>query len=838
MSESYDPRAIEPKWQRIWEENRLYQVDLDTAQRPFYNLMEFPYPSGEGLHVGHFYTYSGADTYGRFQRMRGYDVFQPMGWDAFGIQAENYALQIGENPARVIPRNVRRFREEQMKCMGAAFDWSRELNTSDPDYYRWTQWIFIQLYKGGLAYRAKAPVNWCPRCLTTLANEQVIAGLCERCDTPVEQRELTQWFLRITAYADRLLDYASVDFSETTRRLQRHWIGRKEGAEIMFAVQGFGAAQPDETISVFTTRPDTLFGATFLVLAPEHPALMRVARGERRGAVEAYIEQVKHRSEMERLAGDRDKSGVSTGAYALNPVDERPLPIYVADYVLTGFGTGAIFGTPAHDQRDWEFAQAHNLPIIPVVRPPTAEYPIPNTQYPIAHDGAYEGDGVLIHSGPYDGLTVEEAKRVIVADLEARGLARPAVSYRLRDWLISRQRYWGPPIPIIYCDACGEQPVPEEDLPVLLPETEHYRPLGTGQSPLASISEFVNAACPRCGGPARRETDVSDTFLDSAWYYLRYTSTEFAERPWEAKRVKRWLPVTMYVGGIEHSTMHHLYARFIWKALYDLGHIPQEQGDEPFARLRLHGLIIKDGAKMSKSRGNVVNPDEYVAQWGADVLRTYMLFMGPYEEGGDFRDAGIVGVQRFFHRLWEQVGKWASGQVDESASGQAGKSASAESRHGQQARRILHRTVKRVTEDIESLSFNTAIAALMEALNGLRRLPLKAAMEQEAARTMVLLLAPFAPHLAEELWERLGEPYSVHGQPLPEWDAAWVAEETITLAVQVNGKVRDRMQAPASIDDEAARALALSSEAVQRHLDGRSPRRVIVVPGKLVNVVV
>jgi leucyl-tRNA synthetase len=837
MSESYDPHVIEPKWQRIWEETRLYQLDLDAAERPFYNLMEFPYPSGEGLHVGHFYTYSGADTYGRFQRMRGYDVFQPMGWDAFGIQAENYALQIGENPARVIPRNVHRFREEQMKRMGAAFDWSREVNTSDPDYYRWTQWIFIQLYKGGLAYRAKAPVNWCPRCLTTLANEQVIAGLCERCDTPVEQRELTQWFLRITAYADRLLDYSKVDFSETTRRLQRHWIGRKEGAEVAFAVQGFGATQPDETITVFTTRADTLFGATFLVLAPEHPAVMQVARGEGRGAVQAYIEQVKRRSDMERLAGDRDKSGVFTGAYALNPVDGRPLPIYVADYVLMGFGTGAIFGTPAHDQRDWEFAQAHDLPIIPVIRSsnteypiPNAEHPIPNTQYPIAHEGAYEGDGVLINSGPYDGLSVEEAKRVIVADLEARGLAQPAVSYRLRDWLISRQRYWGPPIPIIYCDACGEQLVPEDDLPVPLPQTEHYRPLGTGQSPLASVPEFVNAACPRCGGPARRETDVSDTFLDSAWYYLRYVSSEFADRPWEAERVTKWLPVTMYVGGIEHSTMHHLYARFLWKALCDLGHIPQEQGDEPFARLRLHGLIIKDGAKMSKSRGNVVNPDEYVAQWGADVLRTYMLFMGPYEEGGDFRDAGIVGVRRFFNRLWEQVGRWASGQ--------AGKSASAESRHGQQARRILHRTVKRVTEDIESLGFNTAIAALMEALNELRGLSLEKPVRQEAARTMALLIAPFAPHLAEELWERLGEPYSVHEQPWPEWDEAWVAEETITLVVQVNGKVRDRMQAPASIDDEAAQALALSSEAVQRHLDGRPPRQVIVVPGKLVNVVV
>ena len=819
MSERYDPHVIEAKWQRIWEESKLYRVDLDAAERPFYNLMEFPYPSGEGLHVGHFYTYSGADTYGRFQRMRGYDVFQPMGWDAFGIHAENYALQIGENPAKVIPRNVRRFREEQLKRMGGAFDWSREVNTSDPDYYRWTQWIFIQLYKGGLAYRAKAAVNWCPHCLTTLANEQVIAGLCERCDTPVERRELTQWFFRITAYADRLLDYSQVDFSETTRRLQQHWIGRKAGAEITFAVK-----DSDETITVFTTRADTLFGATFLVLAPEHPVVSRITNPESRGAVKEYAEQVKHRSEMERLAGDREKSGVFTGAWALNPVDGRPLPIYIADYVLMGFGTGAIFGTPAHDQRDWDYAQAHDLPIIHVIQPP-------HLGGETTQDGAYEGDGVLINSGPYNGLNVDEAKRAIVADLGARGLARSAVSYRLRDWLISRQRYWGPPIPIVYCDACGEVPVPEEELPVLLPETENYRP--QGQSPLASIPEFVNTTCPRCGGPARRETDVSDTFLDSAWYYLRYPNTDFGDRPWDAERVTKWLPVTMYIGGIEHSTMHHLYARFIWKALYDLGYIPQEMGEEPFSKLRLHGLIVKDGAKMSKSRGNVVNPDEYVDQWGADAMRTYMLFMGPYEEGSDFRDAGIVGVSRFFNRLWNWVNEGARHRVDAPS-----KPPSPESR---KARRIIHRTIKRVTEDIESLGFNTAIAALMEALNELRGLSLDETTWREAARTLVLLTAPFAPHLAEELWERLGAQvglYSVHQQPWPQWNEAWIAEDMITLVVQVNGKVRDRIQAPADIDDASARRLALDSKAVQRFLDGRPPRRAVVVSGKLVNVVV
>ncbi len=825
MPAHYDPQTIEPKWQQVWKETQLYHVDLDAARRPFYNLMEFPYPSGQGLHVGHFFNYSGSDTYGRFQRMRGYDVFQPMGWDAFGIHAENYALKIGENPARVTPRNVRRFREEQMKRMGAAFDWRRQVNTSEPDYYCWTQWIFLQLYKGGLAYRAKAPVNWCPSCLTTLANEQVIDGHCERCHSTVQQRELTQWFLRITDYADRLLDYSNVDFNATTRRLQQHWIGRKEGAEITFDVQDHNAS-----VTVFTTRPDTLFGATFVVLAPEHPIVPDITSRAHRAQVDAYVERARHRSEMERLAGERQKSGVFTGARAVNPVDGRKLPIYVADYVLPGFGTGAIFGTPAHDARDWAFAQAYDLPIIPVVRPPGQGQDFTLRE-------AYEGERTLVNSGPYDGLSVQAAKRAIVADLQARDQARPTVSYRLRDWLISRQRYWGPPIPIIYCADCGQVPVPEADLPVRLPETENYRP--QGKSPLAGIPEFVNTTCPRCGGPAKRETDVSDTFLDSAWYYLRYVSTEFDDRPWDAARVKKWLPVTMYVGGIEHSTMHHLYARFIWKALYDLGHIPPELGDEPFAKLRLHGLIIKDGAKMSKSRGNVVIPDAYIRRWGADVMRTYMLFMGPYEEGGDFRDSGIIGVSRFFGRLWDWVRETVRRETIAHAPTDVPPSRSDDAEASERtARRIVHQTIKQVTQDIPSLSFNTAIAALMEALNGLKALALPSAVQREMAQIMVLLSAPFAPHLAEELWAHLGQPYSVHQQPWPEWDAQAIAQETITLVIQVNGKVRDRIPAPADIDQATARSQALQSEAVQRYLDGRAPRRVVFVPGKLVNVVI
>ncbi len=813
MSERYDPNVIEAKWRRIWQESGLYQIDLDAARRPFYNLMEFPYPSGDGLHVGHFFNYSGSDVFGRYQRMQGYDVFQPMGWDAFGINAENYALRIGENPARVMPRNIRRFRDEQLKHMGAMFDWSRQVDTSQPDYYRWTQWIFVQLYRAGLAYRARSPVNWCPSCLTTLANEQIEDGHCERCHSAVEQRELLQWYLRMADYAERLLDYSQVDFGQRVRTLQQAWIGRKEGAKVDFAIQG-----GDETIAVFSTRPDTLFGATFMVLAPEHPAVPEVTRPERRRAVEAYVDQARQRSHLDRLADDRAKTGVPTGARAINPVDGRAIPVYVADYVLMDFGTGAIYGTPAHDQRDWAFAQAHGLPVIPVVRPP-------NSGFGVRDSEVYEGDGVLINSGRYDGLTVEQAQGAIVADLAAHGLARPAVSYRLRDWLISRQRYWGPPIPIVYCNGCGPQPVPEEALPVTLPETESYRPLGTGESPLASIPEFVKATCPQCGGPARRETDVMDTFVDSAWYFMRYVCTEFDDRPWDGERLKKWLPVTFYVGGVEHSTRHHLYARFIWKALSDLGHIPPELGDEPFARLRLHGTILLSGAKMSKSRGNVVNPDDYVAEWGADVLRTYLLFTGPYEEGGVFNDDGIVGVSRFFNRLW----RWAVRAVPP-GSGRA--------QDGDRARRVVHRTIKRVGEDVETLQFNTAVAALMEGLNELGGLSPPPQAHQEAVRTMILLVAPFAPHLAEELWQRTGGAYSVHQQPWPEWDEAWVQAQTITLVVQVNGKLRDRIEAPADIDDDSARALALDSEAVQRHLDGRSPERVIVVSGKLVNVVV
>jgi leucyl-tRNA synthetase len=571
---NYDPQTIEPRWQRAWAEAGLHHVDLDHPAQAFYNLVEFPYPSSEGLHVGHFYSYAGADTYGRYQRMRGYDVFQPMGFDAFGIHAENYALKCGINPAVLVPQNVRRYREEQLKRMGAAFDWSCEVNTTDPRYYRWTQWIFVQLYRGGLAYRATAPVNWCPSCLTTLADEQVIDGHCERCETLVTRCMLTQWFFRITAYAEQLLDFSGADWPETTRRLQTHWIGRTEGAEIHFPIADGGELH--EPLTVFSTRPETLYGATFVVLAPEHPDAIAMSAPECRSAVEAYVQQVAGRNVLDRMALDRTRTGVDTGAWALNPVDGNRLPIWVADYVLPGHGSGAIFATPAHDQRDMDLARAYNLPIRTVVCPSEGGALAAGAGAGALMETAYEGDGIMVCSGPYDGMTVARARQAIVADLQAHGAGRPAVSYRLRDWLISRQRYWGPPIPLVYCNRCGEVPVPEEQLPVVLPAIEDFRPLGTGRSPLASLPGFAQTTCPCCGQAAMRETDVSDNFLDSAWYFLRYVSTEYDDRPWSGDRLRRWLPVDMYVGGIEHSTLHHLYARFLWKALQDLGHIPRD----------------------------------------------------------------------------------------------------------------------------------------------------------------------------------------------------------------------------------------------------------------------
>ncbi|HXF96630.1 MAG TPA: leucine--tRNA ligase, partial [Gemmatimonadales bacterium] len=628
----YDPEVVERKWQARWAERGTNEPDLDHPARPFYNLMMFPYPSAEGLHVGNMFAFTGADIYGRFKRLQGFDVFEPIGFDAFGIHSENYALSVGANPATLIPRNIETFRR-QLKRFGGMFDWRHELSTTDPRYYKWTQWIFLQLFKAGLAYRKKAAVNWCPACKTVLANEQVIGGYCERHpDTKVEQRFLEQWFFAITKYAERLLaNLETLDWSSSTVTLQRNWIGRSEGAELVFETPG------GHRIPVFTTRADTVFGATYLVLAPEHPLVEVLTTEEQRAAVKAYQREVQAKDLVSRKVGEKVKTGVFLGSYARNPATGESIPVWTADYVLMEYGTGAIMAVPAHDRRDYEFATQYHLPIRRVVQ--VAGEPLPSVSE----------DGVLVQSGPFDGLSCREAQRRIVEWLAERGLATPQVQYRLHDWCISRQRYWGPPIPVIHCARCGPVAVPEDQLPVELPFIEDFRPDDTGVSPLARHREWYHVACPQCGGEARRETDVSDTFLDSAWYFLRYPSTEFDDRPFDPARTRTWLPVASYIGGNEHAVLHLLYSRFITMVLYDLGHL---HFDTPFPRFRAHGLIIKDGAKMSKSRGNVVVPDAYIQKWGADTFRMYLMFLGPFQEGGDFRDEGITGIRRFLERVW------------------------------------------------------------------------------------------------------------------------------------------------------------------------------------------
>src|SRR5438309_1764513 len=731
---TYEPAAVEARWQRLWEERHVNEPDVDRPRRPFYNLMMFPYPSAEGLHVGNMFAFTGADIYGRFKRLAGYDVFEPIGFDAFGIHSENYALSIGAHPAKLIPQNIATFRR-QLRRFGGMFDWRHELSTTDPRYYKWTQWLFLQFFKAGLAFRKRAAVNWCPACKTVLANEQVINGYCERHpDVRVEQRFLEQWFFAITRYAERLLrNLDTLDWSASTAAMQRNWIGRSEGAELVFETPG-GAV-----ITVFTTRPDTVFGATYMVLAPEHPLVDELTADEQRPVVNAYRRDVQAKDIVSRKVGEKTKTGVFLGSYARNPATGEAIPIWIADYVLMEYGTGAIMAVPAHDTRDFEFATQFKLPIREVVRTGGGE-PLPSLTE----------DGVLVSSGEFDGLACREAQRRIVAWLQAKGLATPQVQYRLHDWCISRQRYWGPPIPIIYCDRCGPVGVPERDLPVLLPFIEDFRPDASGVSPLARHKEWYYAKCPQCGAQGRRETDVSDTFLDSAWYYLRYPSTEFDDRPWDPKRTTTWLPVTSYIGGNEHAVLHLLYSRFICMVLYDLGLL---HFDTPYPKFRAHGLIVKDAAKMSKSRGNVVVPDTYIQEWGADTFRMYLMFLGPFQEGGDFRDEGIIGIRRFLEKVWTLA------HEAQLTPGQNRGTPAAEQK--------LHRTIRKVSADTEALQYNTAIAAMMEYVNELRE---QGAGGRELVTPLVIMLAPYAPHIAEELWEVLGGKGSVFEQRWPDYD--------------------------------------------------------------------
>ena len=797
---TYDPQAIEATWQQRWAEGHMNEPDLDHPRRPFFNLMMFPYPSAEGLHVGNLFAFTGADIYGRFKRLQGFDVFQPMGFDAFGIHSENFALATGTHPSLLIPKNIENFRR-QLRRFGGMFDWRHELATTDPAYYKWTQWLFLQLYNAGLAYKKRAAVNWCPRDKTVLANEQVINGHCERCDALVEQRFLDQWFFRITDFAERLLsDLDTLDWSASTVALQRNWIGRSTGAELAFETPA------GTRIAVFTTRPDTIFGATYLVLAPEHPLVEELTAAEQKTAVKAYQRDVQARDVVSRRVGDKTKTGVFLGSYARNPATGDGIPVWIADYVLMEYGTGAIMAVPGHDKRDHDFATQFQLPIRQVVQVPGE--PLPSVSE----------EGTLVNSGSFDGLSCREGARRIVAWLEQKGAATSRVQYRIHDWCISRQRYWGPPIPIIYCDGCGTVPVPEQDLPVVLPAIEDFKPDDTGVSPLARHAEWYFVKCPRCGKQGRRETDVSDTFLDSSWYFLRYPSTEFADRAFDPARTKTWLPVTSYIGGNEHAVLHLLYSRFITMVLHDQGMLGF---DEPFPRFRAHGLIIKDGAKMSKSRGNVVVPDAYIKRWGADAFRMYLMFLGPFQEGGDFRDEGITGIRRFLDKVWVLTHE-------------ALQAAPAEL--PPPVVRKLHETIRKVTADTESLDYNTAIAAMMEYVNELRGAKCEV---RSAVEPLVVMLAPYAPHMAEELWSALGgKGRSVLDQAWPSWDEKLAAAGDVEIAVQVNGKLRGRLMVHRGTGQQEVVTRAQSDESVKRFVDGKEIRKVVFVPDRLVNLVV
>ncbi len=812
MVDRYDPHTIEPKWRDRWQADGIDHASDDDERPPWYVLTMFPYPSGD-FHTGHWYAMTPSDSFARFRRMQGYNVLFPIGFDAFGLPAENAAIQRGVDPKEWTYGNIDRMRQ-QLRSMGASFDWEREIVTCDPDYYRWTQWWFLKLYERGLAYRAEAAANWCPGCQTVLANEQVLDGLCERSDDPVERRFLTQWFFRITAYAEELLDFGGMDWPERVTTMQRNWIGRSEGANLRFPVDVEGVNEP---LTVFTTRPDTVYGATFMVLAPEHDLVERITTDVQRETVEAYVAATSRVAEVERLSTEREKTGVFTGAYAVNPFNGERIPIWIAEYVLVTYGTGAIMAVPAHDERDFEFASDHGLDIVPVF-----DHPEIDTNAPL--EAAFTQGGAMINSGHFDGTPASDAIPAVIAHAEAEGAGTGAITYRLRDWLISRQRYWGTPIPMIHCDSCGVVPVPEADLPVVLPDDVHFEP--TGQSPLTQIEEWVNVDCPQCNASARRETDTLDTFMCSSWYQMRYVDPYNPERPFSAEAMRQWLPVDLYTGGAEHAVMHLLYTRFFWKAARDMGIV---EGDEPMKRLFNQGVILgPDGNRMSKSRGNVVAPDDLVAQHGADAFRCQLMFVGPWDQGGPYNPSGMPGIVRWLNRLWSV----ATEAPPEAGDGAASRELVA----------ATHRTIRDVSADIEEFRFNTAIARLMELTTALSRAResggVDAATWERSVETLILLTAPLAPHIAEELWGRRGKPYSVHQQAWPEFDESLVVEETVEIVVQVNGKVRDHLTLPVDAGEDAALSGALASDRVQGWVEGKEPRRVIYVPGKLLNIVV
>ncbi len=816
IAEKYNPTELESRWREKWEATGLYRTVEDWSKPKWYFLTMLPYTSGN-LHIGHWYAMSPSDAKARYYRMNGYNVFFPIGFDAFGLPAENAAIKHGIHPYQWTHSNIENMRR-QLRTMGAMWAWDREAVSCDPEFYKWNQWFFLQFYNRGLAYRKMAPVDWCPTCNTTLAREQVWGEdrHCERCHTPVIKRDLAQWFWKISDYAEELLDFSKIEWPEPVRIMQTNWIGRSEGAEFTLGIRGM-----EDRIPVFTTRPDTVYGMTFAVLAPEHPLVDKLTTPEHRDEVEAYKLKASRQSEIERLSTEKERDGVFIGAYAINPMNGAEIPIYIADYVLMTYGTGAIMAVPAHDERDFDFATRYGLPIPVVIAPPDWD------GQPLA--AAYTGPGIMVNSGPFDGRPSDEGWHDVVQYMEEKDIGRGTVNYRLHDWLISRQRYWGTPIPIIYCPDCGTVPVPEEDLPVLLPEDAEFRP--TGESPLRFHEGFLHTVCPQCGSPAERETDTMDTFVDSSWYQYRYVSPDYDEGPFDPEVGKYWLPVDQYTGGIEHATMHLLYTRFFTKAMRDIGLV---DFDEPMIRLFNQGIILgEDREKMSKSRGNVVAPDDLVSVYGADTFRAYLMFVGPWNEGGPWNSQGIEGVYRFLAKVWDLVVKTTA------ETEAADKKAS--DKEVRALQRITHQTIRKVTQDMEAFKFNTMLAALMKMTNYLMQARRSTVVNhpawQEAVRNLVLMLAPSCPHIAEELWERLGEPYSVHQQAWPTWNEDLAHEEVITLVLQINGKLRDRIEVAADITEEEARALALSSEKIRRHLQDKEPRKVVFVPGRLVNIV-
>jgi len=820
VSLRYDPLKIDTKWQSKWADERIYDVDNESDKPKWYEMTMYPYPSGD-LHIGHWYAFSPSDCHARFRRMQGYNVLHPIGFDAFGLPAENAAINRGIDPKSWTMQNISTMRD-QLKSLGAVYDWSREVICCNPEYYEWNQWLFLKFFEQGLAYKQKAPVVWCPSCNTVLANEQVVNGNCERCDTVITRKDLEQWFLKITDYADELLDFEGlIEWPEKILTMQRNWIGKSEGVEIQFDL-----INPENTnlasteITTFTTRIDTIFGVTFMAIAPEHEFVDSLTTKTNSDAVKKYIEQARKTSEIDRLSTEKVKTGQLLGSYAINRFNGAKIPIYIADYVLPNYGTGAVMGVPAHDDRDFVFASNYGIDIVQVVSQ--------NGETDIGLTEAYVEDGKLINSGEYSGLNNRDAIKVLGDQIESKKWGKKAVTYRIRDWLISRQRYWGTPIPMVTCKDCGIQPVETTSLPVELPPNADFTP--SGESPLAKIESFVKTTCPKCGGVADRETDTMDTFFDSSWYMYRYLNPKYKEGPFENKEVSSWMPVDQYTGGAEHAVMHLLYSRFFTKALRDMGLV---DFDEPFLRLYNQGIILgQDHEKMSKSRGNVINPDDVVGIMGADAVRVFLMFIGPWDQGGPWSNVGINGVARWLNRIWGI----ASEKYVTSADSVFDHEMESET---QQA---VHKTIKKVYEDLDKFKFNTAIAALMELSNHLTKVwnakNVSVEVWNDSIQQFLLMLAPIAPHLSEELWEMNGYEFSIHNQKFPDWDESLVVDESITLIVQINGKLRDTISVDSGISEEMAQEAAMSSEKIQGHINGTTIKKVIYVPDRLINIVV